>query len=588
MEGKEGEMNLRRYQREAVDAIRVEKISGGNRQLVVLPTASGKTVIFAQLPKALNLTYPEQMVVIAQSDDICVQAVKKLQASNPYLRVGMEKAEHRSTPMDDIIVASIQTLQGTTTEGSNVVWSPRLRNIDPQRTTTVVIDECHHFAASQYADPARYFGVYKPDAAYNDPAKLLVGVTATPNRTDGKGLGALFDKIVYSRDILSMIRDGWLAEPRAFRVETQIDLSQISVSKGDFVSKQLSKTVNTPERNALVVEKYKEYGEGFRALAFTVDIEHSDALAKAFNDAGIKAAAVSGKTKNPTAIYDAFEAGEIQVMCSCQKLLEGFDSPIATVALMCRPSKSELLYTQMVGRVLRPYPAPEQSAVWTGWRKPYAIIIDFVDVSARNSLIQIPSLFGLRSDFKIGGKKIVEVLDEIERLKTKQPGLDLSAYADLAGLQAVAERIDLFAAPRVPEALAGMSGFTWTTGMGDSYQLCLPDKGILRVSPNLLGHWDVSMSVNGVRKPIQECPDLKAAIKAADRQVPGDAKILLESGAKWRGLAPTEKQVPLLAKLYPEMRKPFASEGDFFRHVVKTYSRGDVTALIAEKMNKRR
>lgn len=592
-------MKPRPYQVETGEAIAAKWRAGVSRQLVVLPTASGKTVIFSMLPQWLRMRRPERMLVLVQADELCFQAVKKLSAANPGLKIGLEKAKYKSSWSDDIVVASIQTLGGTVPDGrGGWTWGKRLNGMDPDAFRYVVCDESHHITSSNYHGVLRYFGVMKSDPQYNDPSKFLLGVTATPKRSDSKGLEGFFEEIVYSRDIRTMIKEGWLADIRAFRIETMVSLDGVQTRQGDYAIGQLEKAVNSPERNNLIVDGYLKHGEGLPFLGFTVDIQHTIDLAECFRARGIKATGISGgkgQNESEWLVYAAeerkktiqdYEDGKLDGLISCQALLEGFDAPRATVALCCRPTKSGLLYTQTVGRVLRPFPAPEALAGWQGWIKKYAIILDFVDNTSTNAaaLNTVPTLFGLRPDFNLKGKQVMEQLDEIEKVKQKAPAINLSLYTDLEALKGVAEKIDLFAVPTVPTELAKFSQYAWMTGLTEgSYQLVLPDKGVIRVQETTLGAFEISRHLNGVKTLIQIVPDLGEAVRVADKQVPAESAILLKNDANWRKLPVSDAQIGLLRRLYPDMRKPFKTDSEFEKFVRTTYGRGDVSSLIAAK-----
>lgn len=589
-------MKQRPYQAECLREIAVNLSSGVNRQLVVLPTASGKTIIFSQLPSVLNMQRPDKMLVLVQAEELCWQACEKIRKCNPTLRVGLEKAEYSSSIEDDIVVASIQSLSGTKTDDDgNIQWGKRLLSMPRNRFRYVVVDECHHITSASYAGPLRYFGVYKPDPKYNDPGKLLLGVTATPNRTDNKGLEGFFDSIVFSRDIRTMIKDGWLADLKPYRVDTTVNLDNVSVSRGDFVTGQLEKAVNEPARNKLIVDKYLELGEGSPFLAFTVDIQHTIDLTDAFRERGIECYGIASKSdkdspwlitnsKDRQTAIQKYNSGEIRGLLSCQALLEGFDAPRATVALHACPTKSGLRYIQSMGRVLRPFPAPEERPTWAGWTKDYAISLDFVDLSSRHSLIAAPTLFGLKANFDMKGKAATGVIEEVERIKASKPAINLELYKDLDTIRGVAEKIDLFSVPTIPGEVREFSQFSWVTGVASvSYQLVLPDKGILSIRQNTLGKYEIYRNVNGVRTQLGESVDIKSALQMADREIPRDAMILLRNDSNWRRLQPSEAQISLIRKLYPEMRRVFASDAEFAQMVAAKYSRGDASSLISAR-----
>lgn len=578
-------------------------IDGDHRYLLADFTVthnSGKTHLFSQVPATMRMRRPDKMVVLCQSDEIAFQSARKLTAENPALRVGMEKAEFTSRPDDDIIVASIPTIGGTKMgEDGQWIWGKRLARLDRDAIRYVIVDETHHITAPQYHGPLRYFGVMKNDPQHNDPNKFLLGVTATPNRSDNKGLEDFYDRIVYNRDIRSMISEGWLAPIEAHRVDTMVDISKVTVRAGEFVKSELEETINTPERNNLIVDKYLEIGESAPFLAFTVDIQHTVDLTDCFRARGIECYGIASKSKvsSPWLItadnerkqaIEKFTNGEFRGLLSCAALLEGFDAPRAMVGLDGAPTKSTLRFTQKAGRILRPFPAPEAAAAWNGWRKRAAIWIDFVDGTAgRHSLMTAPSLLGLKSTFDAKGKDLLKVVEEIERMKAEKPAINMALYDSLDAIKGVAERIDLFAVPTVDPEVAQYSKLSWVTGITNgSFQLLLPDKGMLSVKVNALGEYEVSKHLTGIRKIIGITHNLKDALSLADKNVPAEAMIVLKSDAGWRALGCSDAQCGALARLYPDMRRSFPSYQDFCTMVRNTYNKGQVSSLISNAMAK--
>ena len=470
----------------------------------------------------------------------------------------------------------------------------------------VLVHNCHHAARtkSDYGRVLRYLSVFKPDFRYDDPSKTLTGFTATPGRADNIGLETILDKIVFSRELRQMMESGmmvdgvlrtWLCDVRAWRVDTTVDISDVSTNNGDFAVGELERTVNTASRNKLIVDKYIEKGEGQTFFAFSVDVAHSTDLAAAFQERGIQAYPISGKTPDDERrrLMRAFTTGDVRGLVSCGVLSEGIDLPSVGCLLMARPTKSSLLFRQQVGRGLRPFPAPEYLyECWkkksdSGYIKPYVIVLDFADVSRRHVLNAIPSLFGLSPTFNMKGASAKETVEQVERAKAKAPGVNLDLYTDLESLKGVVEKIDLFAKPRISEEIRKFSRLAWVTGISaGAYQLCLPDKGMLTVKVNTLGQYDVYRHVQGVRSQLTVAPDLKTALMVADKAVPREAAQMLSADAQWRYAEPTEKQIGLLKKLYPEMRRACASDGEFATMVAGRYSKGEVSTLISQRIER--
>ena len=197
-----------------------------------------------------------------------------------------------------------------------------------------------------------------------------------------------------------MMHAGYLAPVAGYRVETDIDLSRVKTSMGDFVVSQLSDAVNIESRNALVVKAFRELVPDRRTLVFGVDVAHALDLAAAFRHYGITAAPVTGDTPPDERgeTLAAFSSGRIQVLTNCMVLTEGYDEPAVDGIILARPTKSALLYTQMIGRGTRLHPG-----------KTDVTVVDVVDNSSKHRLVTLPSLFGLAENFNLKGRTTSEV-----------------------------------------------------------------------------------------------------------------------------------------------------------------------------------
>ena len=397
-------IQLRDYQAEALEAIAAAYKREKRRQLVILPTGAGKTVVFASLAKRLNVP----TLILAHRDELIQQAVEKVSLVWPEVDIGIVKAERDETA-HQVVVASVQTL----------ARQDRLERLDPGRFRLVVADEAHHYLAGTFA------GVLEAAGILPDPGtKLLVGVTATPQRGDGKGLGGVFEAIVYQRTLLDMIRRGYLVDLKAVRVRTKIDLSMVRTVRGDFDERDLALAVNTPERNALVARAYLEQAAGKKAIAFAVDVAHARDLAAAFRQAGVAAEYVHGGTpaEERRAILWRLKAGETRVVTNCSVLTEGFDEPSLECIVMARPTRSQGLFVQMSGRVTRTYPGKE-----------CGLILDVADATTRHDICDAGVLFGVPGDALEGRKSAAsaaaEVLEGVAGAKALPEGVGIEVQA---------------------------------------------------------------------------------------------------------------------------------------------------------------
>ncbi len=341
-------LKLRDYQQEALKAVQDTFEKGVSKQLIVLPTGSGKTIIMA----AIARHYDTRVLLLAHREELIKQAKEKFELYWPTADIGICKAK-KNEINQQIVIGSVQSC-----------FQPkRLEQLKQQNFSILMIDEAHHAESKSYQKIINALG-------FKDSSKLLIGVTATPDRADKKQLGNTFDKIVFSRSIGSLIRDGYLPPVIGRRILTTCSLKGVKSKYGDFISKQLSHAVNTAERNQFVVTKYKEHALNRKAVTFCVDVKHAKDLATAFSKQGIKAEPVWGlmpKEQRERVLRD-LHTGALEVVTSCELLTEGFDEETISAIIMARPTKSKPLYIQMVGRGLRKSPGKEN-----------CLVLDFTD-----------------------------------------------------------------------------------------------------------------------------------------------------------------------------------------------------------------
>lgn len=325
-------MNLRPYQREDLTKSLRDIMAGKKRNLIVWATGLGKTVLMAHIVGKIR---EKRALIIVNREELVWQTVDKIKASYPDISVSVEKAEHRSNPNSVVVVASVQTIgSAKNNEDGTPVFSKRLQSLDPSTFDIVMVDECHRSSADSYRNVLKYFQVYRSDSKYNDPNRILFGLTATPNRSDNKGLGEFFDNITATRDIRWGIQNGYLADIEAYRVETTVDISDVRVTAGEFNAKDLEKKINTPARNELVVKKYLEITGGKKALFFTVDIQHAEDLAAELVRQGVKASAVSSRTSDDMRrqIFEMHKSGQLTALCGA--------------TIFCLDEKTEILTSE--------------------------------------------------------------------------------------------------------------------------------------------------------------------------------------------------------------------------------------------------
>lgn len=223
----------------------------------------------------------------------------------------------------------------------------------------MIIDECHHASAKSYTKILTYF---KP--------KFTLGLTATPERADGADLLEIFETVAHKLDIKDAVETGVLCPVRCIRVKTNIDMSDVRINGFKYNALDLEQTIMIPDRNRLIVDTYMEYARGKSTVIFCTSVNHAETIAKILQERGVKAEAVSGSTNAAARkqTLKQYADKEIQVLCACDLLNEGWDSPITEVLFMARPTMSKVIYTQQLGRGMRTHEGKE-----------YLMVFDFVD-----------------------------------------------------------------------------------------------------------------------------------------------------------------------------------------------------------------
>jgi superfamily II DNA or RNA helicase len=495
---------LRPYQNAAAESVNRKYWATINRPLVQLPTGMGKTPLLARIPDTLG--FSKRFLYVAHREELINQLADKLRTWTNST-VGVEMADREASSSDRFVVASVQTL--------NAQGGARLKRFNPADFDGVATDEAHHAVAQSYQNIYRHFNVWE------DTSKLSVGVTATVNRADGKGLNEVFQEIAYSYSILDGIRDGWLSDLKGIQVRTATNLDNVKIRGGDFNEQELADTVNTAARNDAVVKAWLEHGEGRQTVVFCVDIAHAKAVADRFNKAGVAAEAIWGNDPDRKQKLAAHRKGEFKVLTNCQILTEGYDDWRIGCIVLARPTQSEGLYTQIVGRGTR---IPEDVSnlvvakeIGQYIAKQDCIILDVVDTTQRHSLVTLPSLFGMSDKLNLQGRTITDVMDEVDLLKADKPYLDLTQVENVHELQTYAQQVDLFKVGFDPE-IVQFSQYQWhKTGLRQ-YTLFLVAGDQVSVAADLLDNWHLIGEVRGVQIADYK-GSLKDAIEEADFQV---------------------------------------------------------------------
>jgi ATP-dependent helicase IRC3 len=545
----------RPYQEKALSASKEDWLKGFTRQLFVMATGTGKTHTFAQLPRLFKDELPGQMLVLAHREELIDQAILKIQHENPGKRVDKEKAEHHAEPwLADVVVASVQSM--TEKRCAKYNWT---------KVDKFVIDEAHHSTALSYTNVLMNAGMFGGTSNAHLDKRLLTGWTATPNRGDGEALASVYKRISYTYSIRDAVQDGWLVDIRGHRVKTTTDLNGVKVTAGDFNQKALADTVNTFPRNTQAYNAWKDRANGVQTIGFCVDIQHALDIAALFRARGVKAEAIWGDDPQRASKLEKFRNGQITVLFNCGILTEGFDMWQVICCLLCAPTKSSVKYTQMVGRTTRleklpqymDYNLKELSPEELIQVKQFAIVIDMVDNSQRNSIVTLPTLLGLPSDMDLKGESVIGTAWKIEQAQREYPHLDLSKMPDVSKMESYIESINLFDIVFKPEVEAN-SEMAWHSSATGGYVILLPDQEMMKIEQNLLDKYIMSGTLNG-KKYYGERDTLEAAFQATDGLIiknrPDVVKVVKREQA-WHDDEPSPKQMERLKQLYRGKQMP--------------------------------
>jgi superfamily II DNA or RNA helicase len=333
-------ITLRPYQSEAINRIRNSYRAGKKRPLFVLPTGGGKTISFTYITQQA-LERGSVVWLIAHKDDLIIQISETLKKFN--IRHGIIQGSKPVMKHLKCQVVSVPTM------------AKRLGKYD--NPDFIIIDEAHHSTAGSYLKILEYY----PDAK-------VLGVTATPCRSDGRGLGDVYDDLVLGPSVIELINLGFLVAPKYYNPKSAIleaELKNIKKTAGDYNNKDLAEAVNKAALYGDIIANYRKYCNGVPAVVFCVNIKHADDMSQRFKAAGYSAANVDGTMdkSDVNEILRKLGTGEIQVVTSCNLISEGTDIPAIGCAILARPTKSLSLYIQQIGRALRPYGGKDHAII---------------------------------------------------------------------------------------------------------------------------------------------------------------------------------------------------------------------------------
>lgn len=366
-------MELRPYQQAAKAAVLDEWDRGVDKTLLVLPTGTGKTIVFSAVAEE-SVKRGGRVLILAHRGELLDQAADKLHKATGLVSA-LEKAESSCLgSWYRVAVGSVQSLQRQT----------RLDRFSPDYFSTIIIDEAHHCLSDGYQRVLEHFSAAK-----------VLGVTATPDRGDMRNLGQYFETLAYEYTLVQAIRDGYLSPIKALTVPLRLDLSSVGVQNGDFKVGDLG-TALDPYLDAIADEMLKNCADR-KTVVFLPLVKTSKKFRDILNAKGFRAAEVNGESDDRAEILRDFEAGKYNVLCNSMLLTEGWDCPSVDCVIVLRPTKVRSLYSQMVGRGTRLSPG-----------KDHLLLLDFLWHTERHELCHPAALVAESPDV---AKKMTENIE---------------------------------------------------------------------------------------------------------------------------------------------------------------------------------
>lgn len=398
---------LRPYQREAANCTMAKFRAQDRATLVVMPTGTGKTIVFAECAKRARAK--GRVLVLAHREELLTQNADKIRRATGLsceIEAGDRRVDVASLP--DVVVASVPTL----------ARKARRERFAPDAFVLVIVDEAHHVAAASYRGILDYF----------TSAKVL-GVTATPERLDKRGLGAVFDSVAYVYEIRDAIEQGWLVPIKQRRVTVEgLKLDTVRTKKnGDFDDEALAEQFLAEQALHSVAAPLAELAGSRPTIVFTPTVAVAGALAAVLGryvgSQRVRAIDGNAKTDARSAVVRGFHAGEFQFLVNCALFTEGFDAPHTACVAVARPTQSRALYAQMVGRGTRLHAESE---------KDHLLVIDFTDNSTKHKLVTVADI--------LDGNRDEAVRERVAALLDANPEAGVLEALDAASAQIAAER----------------------------------------------------------------------------------------------------------------------------------------------------
>lgn len=497
---------LRPYQSEALDAMSNAEARGVRCQMIVMATGLGKTTVFSNLISRRN--HLGRTLVIAHRQELISQAARRIIQTDPRLQVGIVLGAQKQINAR-VVVGSVQTLS-------------RSRTLDriKQDFATIICDEAHHSAADSYGRIFEYVAPSNP---------LLVGFTATPRRSDGKSLDEWFSEIVYEMNIVDGISQGWLCDVEGVLVHLKgADFQQLHIKRGDYDTSELEQMLHAANWYEHIVLAWEKHASDRQTVIFVPPKKAMALQLEQFLcERGHRAKAIIAETQNRNAIYQAFERREIQILISVDVLTEGWDAPITSCVVMARPTKSQSVYLQAVGRGLRTAPG-----------KQNCLVLDLVGVTQRHDLCTIASLAGVE---KLNEGESLSKAKERGEIEQKEKEQKDAEEKEKIAAEHEAKKVELLRRQRQAEARERYRSQQWQQGIDNRHTFVLHDR-IVSIRPTA---GELYFVTDG--REFRHFSDAVEGCKLAAYDLIQKVR-LKDPAASWRSKPASDKQLSTLTK----------------------------------------
>ncbi|MGL4949317.1 MAG: DEAD/DEAH box helicase, partial [Anaeroplasmataceae bacterium] len=398
---------LKEHQEQALNNLKQMRLNGETIALLYHATGTGKTVTAVKDVMEVG----GRTLFLVNALKLADQAEISFNKLWPSATTGKYTGEQKNKDAY-VVFSTVQTL------------SQKLSEFKPEDFDYIIVDECHHSSTNTYK---KVFSYFKP--------KFILGLTATPDRNDGEDILEMFKNVAHRMDLKTAVEKGELVPIRCIRIKTDIDLTSVRINGIKYNSQDLESRLFVPERNNLIVDTYNNYVKGKKTVVFCASVNNANDIANLFKEKGINASGISSqlKTQERNRILSDYESGKIDVLCACDILNEGWDSPKTEVLFMARPTMSKTIYLQQLGRGTR-----------KSENKECLFVFDFVDNSnmfnTAHSLHRILNI----SEYTPGGyvcaPEHLKQLDKDMLYKGEKPEITLNMPIDIDDL----ELIDIF------------------------------------------------------------------------------------------------------------------------------------------------